>query len=60
MPEYVYWYADIWGWDSSPGASTSDLQRELEVGRKAMAMERCENATPELWFLALAHTTEGA
>ena len=58
MTNYVYWFDDIWGWDSSPGASTSDLHRELEVGQRAMLMERWETTNPEYWFSSLAYDIE--
>jgi hypothetical protein len=51
---YVFWFADLWGWDESPGASTADLHRELEVGTKAMVFERWETTNPKSWFSALA------
>ena len=64
MPEYtagdifVVWYSDIWGWDSSPGASKADLHRELEIGSKAMSMERWETTNPKSWFSALEYDIE--
>lgn len=56
--QYVFWYEDLWGWDSSPGASTADFLREQEVGTKAMVFERWETTNPGLWFSALAHEIE--
>lgn len=50
MDEYVVWYSDLWGWDSSPGADTSDLLREIEVGTKAMSWERLENTSEWYWL----------
>ncbi len=58
MPEYVFWYSDLWGWDSSPGAAKTDLHRELEVGQRAMSMERLETTNPEYWFSSLAYDIE--
>jgi hypothetical protein len=53
MPEYVIWYSDLWGWDSSPGGAPGDLHRELEIGRKAMSYERWETTNPQSFFDAL-------
>lgn len=58
MPEYVFWLSDLWGWDSSPGGSPNDLRRELEIGRRAMSMERWETTNPESWFSVLAYDIE--